>query len=135
MNPETVRNWITKAEHDFQIGSNEMKVADPATDMVCFHMQQCAEKYLKAFLAFKDAEIRRTHDLAVLLKDCSALDDSFITLLEKRVPLLTPYGTVIRYPDDFYMPSVEEAKETVELARMVKNFVRDRLISAGFKWT
>jgi len=31
---------------------DEMLTDRPATDAVCFHMQQCVEKYLKAFLIF-----------------------------------------------------------------------------------
>ena len=42
-----VRNWILKAESDLKIGRDEMQTEHPATDMVCFHMQQCVEKYLK----------------------------------------------------------------------------------------
>jgi len=42
-------NWIKKAENDLKIGKRELEAEDPATDMVCFHMQQCVEKYLKAF--------------------------------------------------------------------------------------
>jgi HEPN domain-containing protein len=132
MNPDTIRNWIRKAENDFQIGLNEMKAENPVTDMICFHMQQCAEKYLKAYLAFNDTEIKKTHNLAILLKDCSAIDPSFNTLLKEKVPLLTPYGTVIRYPDDFYTPSLQETKEAVALARLVKDFVRGKLLSVGF---
>jgi HEPN domain-containing protein len=45
MNPETINNWLIKAEHDLKIGKDELDTANPATDMVCFHMQQCAETY------------------------------------------------------------------------------------------
>lgn len=134
MNPETIRNWIIKAEHDLKIGINELHSEKPATDMICFHMQQCAEKYLKAYLAFNEIEIKRTHDLAALLKDCIATDDSFKILLEKKIPLLTPYGTVIRYPDDFYMPSTDETKEAVSLAETVRDFVRNKLSAEGLKF-
>ncbi len=46
MNEDTIRNWIQKAENDLKIGEDEMATQEPARDMVCFHMQQCAEKYL-----------------------------------------------------------------------------------------
>ncbi len=48
MNEGTVRQWIRRAENDLKIGKDEMNTENPATDAVCFHMQQCAEKYLKA---------------------------------------------------------------------------------------
>ena len=43
--------WIDKAEGDFATMMREMQVQDyPNYDAVCFHAQQCAEKYLKARL-------------------------------------------------------------------------------------
>ncbi|TKJ37965.1 DNA-binding protein [candidate division LCP-89 bacterium B3_LCP] len=133
MNPDTIRNWTIKAEHDYKIGLNEFRSEKPVTDMICFHMQQCAEKYLKAYLAYNDIEINKTHDLAVLLKDCMAVDDSFRVLLDRKVPMLTPYGTVIRYPDDFYMPTLKETEEAISLAEVVRDFVREKFKSTGFK--
>jgi len=50
MNEETVKLWCIKADNDLKAGKDEFATERPATDTVCFHMQQCAEKYLKAFL-------------------------------------------------------------------------------------
>ena len=44
---QLVRNWLIKAGNDLKIGRDEMKTAEPTTDMVCYHMQQCVEKCLK----------------------------------------------------------------------------------------
>jgi len=33
-------------------GNDEFLTDDPATDMVCFHMQGCVGKYLKAYICF-----------------------------------------------------------------------------------
>ena len=47
-----VAEWIEKAEGDYRTAEREMRVRKaPNYDAVCFHAQQCAEKYLKAFLA------------------------------------------------------------------------------------
>ena len=52
MNEAAIRNWLQKARSDWKIAKDEMATQEPATDMVCFHLQQCCEKYLKAFLIF-----------------------------------------------------------------------------------
>ncbi|MHB8282277.1 MAG: HEPN domain-containing protein [bacterium] len=52
MSAESVKHWIIKAENDLKIAKDEMITNEPATDAVCFHAQQCAEKYLKAYLVF-----------------------------------------------------------------------------------
>ncbi len=52
MNEKTVHLWIQKAEDDYEAGMLLMQARSPITWIVCFHMQQCAEKYLKGFLSF-----------------------------------------------------------------------------------
>jgi len=39
MNPETIKNRITKVESDLKVGKDEMQTENPATDAICFHMQ------------------------------------------------------------------------------------------------
>ena len=46
-----VRGWVEKAEHDLRNAEYVLSMEhDCPTDTVCFHCQQCAEKYLKALL-------------------------------------------------------------------------------------
>lgn len=59
MKPETIRQWIIKAENDLKICQHELGNSDPVTDAICFHAQQCVEKYLKAFLVFRDQNISK----------------------------------------------------------------------------
>lgn len=127
MNPNTVKQWFIKADNDLKTGKDELNTDNPATDAVCFHAQQCVEKYLKGFLAFQDQEIKKTHNLTVILTDCVHVDASFTALVERQVDALTPHATVLRYPDDFYMPLIEEAQDAVQLAEDVKLFVLERL--------
>jgi len=43
--------WVNKAEGDFATAQRESQVENmPNYDAVCFHSQQCIEKYLKACL-------------------------------------------------------------------------------------
>lgn len=50
MNPATAE-WVSKAEGDFLTAGRELRARkSPNYDAVCFHAQQCAEKYLKAVL-------------------------------------------------------------------------------------
>ncbi len=45
------QEWVNKAESDFRIATREIQVTqDPSYDGVCFHAQQCVEKYLKGYL-------------------------------------------------------------------------------------
>ena len=60
--PPSVEAWIHKAENDSKTS------AHPAWDTVCFHAQQAAEKYLKAYLVFRGDIPPRTHDLGLRLR-------------------------------------------------------------------
>lgn len=61
---EQVKNWIIKAENDLKTGKDEMATENPTTDTICFHMQQCVEKYLKAYLVSHQKFFRKTHNIA-----------------------------------------------------------------------
>jgi len=66
---------------------------NPTTDAICFHAQQCAEKYLKAYLIFNGKEVRRTHDIAELISQCSEVDPEFAELNQIEIVSLT----IMRY--------------------------------------
>ena len=47
------QEWIAKAEEDYLVATRELKADPPALDAVCFHAQQCIEKYMKAYITGK----------------------------------------------------------------------------------
>ena len=50
MKPLTAE-WVQKGEDDFIVTQKMFRARkQPVYDAVCFHAQQCAEKYLKAYL-------------------------------------------------------------------------------------
>lgn len=130
MNEQTTKNWILKAESDLKIGRYGLTMEKPATDAICFHAQQCAEKYLKAFLIFHGKEIKKTHDIALLIEDCSETDPDFRNLYEVNADKLTEYAVELRYSvtdlDDLF-PPIEETQEAIAIAEKVKDFVLGKL--------
>lgn len=134
MNEKSVREWIIKAESDLKIGEDELVTENPATDAICFHMQQCVEKYLKAFLIYHGKEIQKTHILEELVKECIEIERDFQKLFDIKVQTLTDFAVETRYPGDILFPSVDETKEAVEIAVKVKEFVTRKLEDYGFKF-
>ena len=120
-----------KAENDLKIGKDEMATQNPVTDMVCFHMQQCVEKYLKAYLIFHGKEYPKTHRLAVLTSLCSHIDPEFQNLMTWGVDRLSRYAATLRYGEEFYMPGFEETQEAMELTEKTRTFVLGRLRRDG----
>lgn len=124
---EQVKNWIIKAMEDFNIAKHELTFPENeiSTGPVCFHCQQVVEKLLKAYLVSKNIDdFGKTHDLEGLIKLCSKQDTEFKNL---NVGNLTDYAVEVRYPEEFYIPSIEEAKECFEIATKIKGFIFKKL--------
>lgn len=123
---DLTRSWIQKAESDLAASSLAIN-AGQALDAACFHAQQAAEKYLKAYLIHKDVDFPFVHNLEKLVELCSECDAGFQELLGSATEL-TPYAVELRYDDDFW-PSPETAAAAHEMAVKVKEFVLARLPS------
>jgi HEPN domain-containing protein len=68
-NSGTVRQWNEKAEHDIRNAEHTLTLKKNCPfDTVCFHAQQCAEKYLKALLVSRSIPFPKTHDLRILMQ-------------------------------------------------------------------
>jgi len=132
MNEKRVKEWIILAEGDLKTAKDEFSAQNPFTNTICFHFQQCVEKYLKAYLTFFGKPFRKTHDLTELINQCVEVDTDFKILFEMNVDRLTQYAIDLRYPEEFYFPDITEAKESIEIAEKVKSFVIDKLKKEGF---
>ena len=125
-----ILQWVEKAEHDLTTASYTLRLrANCPTDTVCFHAQQCVEKYLKALLVLNDADFGRTHHISALL---SLLPPSIRPqMTPEEQERFTEYAVTTRYPGDYDPITREEAKQAVQIARRVRNQVRRRLPTAA----
>lgn len=90
--------WVDKAEGDFATAQRESQVENmPNYDAVCFHSQQCIEKYLKACLQEENIAFGRTHDLTKLLDSLVVIEPSWEKLRD-ILDELTAYAVEFRYP-------------------------------------
>ena len=96
-----------------------------ALDTACFHAQQAAEKYIKAYLISKETEHPFIHDLEKLIAICATIDPSFSEIVEIADPL-TPYAVELRYDFDFH-PDYDRAADAVAKAESIRAFVIARL--------
>jgi HEPN domain-containing protein len=123
---EIVRQWLAKAEEDLEAAESLLSQEQPLLFPSSFHAQQAAEKYLKALLTWHQIEFPKTHAIERLLDLVKDAEPETASSLRDAVAL-TPYGVDIRYPGDQPEPNLEEAREAVELARIVRDTVMDRL--------
>ncbi len=122
----SLESGVIKAENDLKTASHTLKMTKGCpTDTVCFHAQQCVEKYLKAFLVSKGIDFPKTHDIENLV---SLLPENIwlrLSIEEQRC--LTAYATVTRYPGDYEPVLFAEAQQSVKLARRVRQELRSLL--------
>jgi len=118
------RGWVVKADSDLANVSRTMN-SDGPYDTACFHAQQAIEKILKGFLAYPGLTIPRTHDLMELQRLCLDID-VIPKLAEIDLAEVTTYVVSARYDFDFW-PERQEAEDSYELAKRVKEMILDTI--------
>ena len=125
-NLELARQWVAKAENDLLNADNNLAASEVPYDTVCFHCQQAAEKLLKAYLVGNGQPAPHTHDLFLILESVLPLDAA-AEQLRDVLAILMPYAIEIRYPDDWSMPSEQDALEARNAASQVLNWLQNAL--------
>jgi HEPN domain-containing protein len=123
-----IQNWLSKAENDLKVAEIVLESDEEKKpfDTICFHCQQAVEKWLKAYLIYLDVMFPRTHSAAQLI-ELGLVKDHHLKQLEKA-ELLTIYAVETRYPEDFYMPNEEEARDAYDIALQVQKYILTKII-------
>jgi len=125
-NSQDAAIWSRLADLDLRAGEKALGGDDPLPSDACFHAQQAGEKYLKAYLVSRGIHPPRTHDLEVLLKECANLDPAF-RALHVAAEVLTPFAVGPRYPLGEPEYTIGDARQALDLARMIGEFVRSKI--------
>lgn len=117
--------WVTKAEGDFAMMERECAVKDtPNYDGICFHAQQCIEKYLKARLCEADIHFSKVHDLVALLEQTLEAEPAWEKFRED-LAYLSDFAIAFRYPGD--SADAESAFDAQRRCRRFRNAARKAL--------
>ena len=119
-----LKSWIAHAEDDFESAKVLARHKKPLLYSACFHAQQCAEKYMKALLVYKDHEFPKVHDLSTLDDLCSGVG-IFFGMDRTELARLSAYAVMSRYPGD--EPTLEETRAAIETAKAIRRFARTHL--------
>jgi len=124
---QLVRQWVAKADEDRNV-TQKLPYDDPqCLAPIAYHAQQCAEKFLKAFLVLHGIEFTWTHDLRKLLDLIAGVDAALASSLAFAEDL-TRFASETRYPvlaPSAPKPAVteEKARNAVELAEKVREIM------------
>jgi len=119
------REWVEKAEEDYSVARGLLRRRkNPALNALCFHCQQCAEKYLKARLIEAGLAPQHTHDLAQLLS-ANLPHEPLWSALMSGAKFLAQFAVAFRYPGNDATKA--QAKRAFECVRSVRLEVRHSL--------
>ena len=122
---EYTKKWIEKAEKDFLAA--ETLYREGIYEYSIYHSQQAVEKYLKAFLTYFNKPFGKTHNIIKLIEMCKEIDKDFDKLLNLDIHFLFPLGLIVRYPEFDIEIKEEDAKEALDIARKVREFILNKL--------
>jgi HEPN domain-containing protein len=126
MKPMTTE-WVAKAEGDFATLERECKVQENANyDGICFHSQQCAEKYIKARLCEGGVSFGKIHDLIALLEDALEMEPGWESFRED-LAYLSDFAVSFRYPGE-----LSDRESALDAQRRCREFREAARKSLGF---
>jgi len=118
-----LRQWLEIASSDLDTAQYLAKNMWPVShEIVCFHCQQAAEKYLKWVLVLHDIDPPKIHDLEELGKLCENIAPQFESLYEK-CSILTGYAVHSRYPSEKRLEK-HDMDRALDYAKAIKEFVQ-----------
>jgi HEPN domain-containing protein len=121
-----VKQWVEKADHDLLMAEHAMNLGEDCPyDMVCFHAQQCAEKYTKAMLTCLGIDFPKSHDLTELF---AAIPDTCNVDISPHVfEELNPYAVETRYPGNWDPIDSVDAEQAIKLAKEIRDKIKPKL--------
>lgn len=130
-NPKIVREWLCKADEDFNFARLNLEEGNNFYAQICFHFQQAVEKYLKSFIVAHDLEFEKMHNLIILLKICAKKEPSLISLMDKCELLNTAYIETrypVHWPTDY---TRDKALKMQEAAVNISQTIKEWLVRGG----
>src|SRR5580698_2170676 len=118
----TTREWVDKAEADYTAALLLRRSRKKhSRDIVCFHLQQCVEKYLKARLIEAAIPFPKIHDLERLLDLVITIEPLWATL-RPSVAIITDYAVEVRYPGR--TTNSVEAQTLLRATKYIRSLIR-----------
>ena len=126
---QKVRQWIAYADEDLRLAQYALQMESGCPcRLIAYHAQQCAEKYLKAFLIYHREDFPYTHNILTLLELCEKHADWVKDIEDAE--RLTAYAITTRYPGEDEQVTPAEAKKAVETATKAKSTLHTLLMHA-----
>lgn len=115
------QEWQRLAEMDLSSAEYLLKMHPVPVEIICYHCQQSAEKYLKGYLVLHGINPPKIHDLDELCKLCMKWSDTFKDIADQCSDL-TAYGVQPRYPMEMMLEE-QDMWQALNSAKTIRDFI------------
>lgn len=120
-NKDIANEWFNFADNDLKTAKFLLDMHPQPLEIICYHCQQSAEKYLKGYISLKGGKLIKTHDLTLLNRMCIEYDSEFQDIEDDTIELVD-YGVQVRYP--FHLEIEEhDMEKAIKSAERIKEIV------------
>jgi HEPN domain-containing protein len=122
-----VLKWIEFADEDLRVAEiiSSLSSNIPYRN-IAYHSQQCAEKYLKAYLLYHNVDFPYTHNISTLIELCLPFVDLNKQLSKAKE--LSKFAVAVRYPTDYLTLTKKNTLRLTKIAKKVKTVIRKLLV-------
>jgi len=125
------KQWMIYGDEDLRLARHALTLLSGCPyRLIAYHAQQCAEKYLKAYLVYHRIDFPYTHNISRLLELCE--ENSSWPSKIREAEELTPFAITARYPGEDEKVTKKEALRAVGIAAKIRQTVRKTLKKEGF---
>jgi HEPN domain-containing protein len=119
---EYALEWLRFAEMDFGSAEYLLGYRPLPVEIVCYHCQQSAEKWLKGFLVIQGIRPPKTHNLEELYKLCEPFSQNIQNI---RTPCgaLNKYSVQPQYPEEMSITE-PEMYAALNSVKIITEFMR-----------
>jgi HEPN domain-containing protein len=117
--------WIKYADDDLATAELLLVQFRKPLNIICFHCQQAAEKYLKALLVSQNIPFEKTHDLPHINNLCIKSDANFSNIMGSCL-MLNPYSVITRYPSELELIE-QDAVSAISAVKTIQKAVLKKI--------
>lgn len=118
MKKEVVEEWIERGKHDFEV-AKILLAEEKYFDAALFHIHMAVEKYLKGFLIYHGWELKKIHDIELLITEATKYNAVFQKDLDFGRKLTAFYYEERYPPGPITSYSKEETQEMLKFATKI----------------
>lgn len=124
-NDKIYEEWFEFAKRELESAKFLINMYPNPIEIICYHCEQSAEKYLKGYLIKYGNNAERTYDLVLLNNKCKIIDSSFDVIEDECIELV-PCGVQVRYPYQLDVTE-EDMVSAIQCAKKIEKFIKGKI--------